>query len=546
MRIHTKDHIRFQIYDNDICVREFEGVEHANHALPGDEVLLDGTLVKRAEHPLIVGIVYLQSKTKYGITSKGAPIYLFEPINKAYPLMIVGSTEKSTSVNKIGLVKFESWEPGSKYPRASLVNLIGPCGDLVAEQQSLLSRYSPWKYPKAFEISAGYGDALKNRPLVKGFTFNIDPPGCEDVDDVFTLEKVNVCTWALTVSITDVATAIEEGSILDTYAQKVGQTLYPIGAPPKHMLPPSLGTKNLSLLPGCERNCISLRILWSTLTGLRVGDPEFSLTKVSVDKAYTYAEAQKESREEFATLRHIAEAIANTSLPTSEEIVEALMIYYNKEVGRVLKLYQTGILRSHSAPNQERLTRWESIDPALKMLAYSSATYVPGNTAAFHWGLSIDNYAHASSPLRRYSDLYNQRCLLRILHNDVVTITEPSVCTQLNTLQKDAKSFDRDMFFLSVVSESNKECIGIVLDICIKKGAVKLWVPLWKRVIRVSCDLVQGETVSIVPRDSKEIFPVQIGQELSLTYYIKYDSARWKDRIVFHVSPKDGGRDYPE
>jgi len=535
MKLYTKDYIKFKFLDeNGISIKEIIGVEHVKRALPGDEVDEDGTLIKRVEQPPIVGIVHLKSKTKYGMTSRGVPIYLFEPLNKAYPLMIVGSTEKGATTNMIGIAKFEEWKEESKYPRASLINMIGPCGDLTVERESLLLRYSPWKYPKNFEISPGYNAALKKRPFLKDFTFNIDPPGCEDVDDIFTLEKLDVDIWALTVSITDVATAIEEDSILDLYAQKVGQSLYPAGASPKHMLPPNLSTKELSLLPEKERNCISLKSVWSTTFGTQLGEPQFILTRASVDKAYTYDQAQEEDREEFKVLKHITQAIAKKSLPSSEEVVEALMIYYNNEVGKVLKKANTGILRSHSAPDQKRLERWEGIDPTLRMLAYSAATYVPGHTEAFHWGLNLNNYAHASSPLRRYADLYNQRCLLKILQGESAPQTSERICIGLNQLQKDAKSFERDSFFLHALANTRWRPVhATVLEILEEKQTIQCWVPTWNRVIKIRCDIVNH---FVTPRDGSEGFTIQIGGTVYLNYHIQWQNARWKDKIIFNIT----------
>ena len=543
MKLHTKDYLNFQILDDaGVCIREFHGIKSIKGVLPGDEVSEEGMLIKRATHPSIVGVLHLTSKVKYGMTSRHIPLYLFEPLNKAYPLMVVGSSEKGALKNMIAIVNFESWDPESKFPRGSLVSMIGSCGDLTSESNALLLRYSPWKYPKAYEISSKYKDALQTRPLIKGLTFNIDPPGCEDVDDVFTIEEVNICTWALTISITDVATAVEADSPLDTYSQKVGQSLYPTGSSPKHMLPPKLGTQELSLLPNKERNCISLRILWSTLTGLRVGDPEFILSRLSVDKAYTYAQAQTETRAEFKVLRSISQAIANKPLESTEEIVEALMIYYNKEAGKLLKLYKTGILRSHSAPDQERLQKWESIEPALKMLAYSSASYVPGSEPCVHWGLGLEDYAHASSPLRRYADLYNQRCLLAILEHNPVLETPSQICKKLNALQKDAKAFERDTFFLNCLNSPSATSVeGIILEINYDKQAIQVWVSTWNRIIKVKCSI--DDSGSIVSRDMKKDFKVAFTQHVMVSYSINYNSAQWKERILFRIDPISADKD---
>ena len=181
MYLETKNYLHFDIIDSDgECINTIEGVQSITPGLPGDKVMACGTFVKRMDHPPIVGILHLQSKVRYGMTSRGAPIYLFEPINKSYPLMITGSTEKGSKTNVIAVVTFESWDKNSKFPRAILQRILGPCGDLAVEKEMLVLRYSPYPLPKKAELSPQYLDQLEKRPLISGYTFNIDPPGCED------------------------------------------------------------------------------------------------------------------------------------------------------------------------------------------------------------------------------------------------------------------------------------------------------------------------------------------------------------------------------
>ena len=525
MKLFTKDYVRFQVHDDGQCIKEFTGIEQAAKALPGDEVSAEGALLQRIEHPPIVGIVHLQSKTKYGMTGRGFSIYLFEPINKGYPLMIVGCSEKNAMSNMIGLAKFESWLPGSKYPRANLIRLLGACGDPDAEAESILLRYSPWPYPKNVTLSPNYESELLKRPLIEGYTFNIDPPGCQDVDDVFTVsQSESNREWSLTISITDVASAIEEGSPLDLHAKRVGQSLYPLGSEPKHMLPPSIGTDALSLGVDKIRNCISVCMKWSEDLGELLSS-DIILAKTKVDRAYTYREAQEETRDELKTLKTMACYLAKRDLLTSEEWVEALMIHYNNQIGIFLKSHSTGILRSHPEPDEEKIRRWTSIDPCLEKLAYSAATYCSSLSAveSMHWGLGLTDYTHASSPLRRYADLYNQRCVLAIIHGMDKIYPSEELCKDLNFLGKNAKSFERDMFFLQALSESPDPTVtGTVVEITDEK--LQVWVPAWNRLVRVKKDM---------DLDEEEI---RVSQKVQLSYYVQYQNARWKDKIVFSLS----------
>jgi exoribonuclease R len=538
MKLQTKDYVKFKII-NDIgeCVKEVEGVEHINRCLPGDEIDIDGNLVKRANHPILVGIIHFASKIKYGITSKGVPIYLFEPINKAYPIMIAGSTERGATTNMLGFARIESWDKDSKYPRASLIRILGQCGEERFEKEALLYRYSPWTYPKEYSLSTKYKEELERRELIDGFTFNIDPVGCEDVDDVVTLKKISHTEWILTISITDVASGIDDGSMLDMFSQKVGQSLYPSGQAPKHMLPSAIGIKELSLLPGVERNCISLSIHWSLKDGIT--GTKWLLGKVKVDKAYTYNQARSDSGIYITALWNVINSMAGKAVMTSEEWVETLMVYYNKEAGKLLKSHNTGILRIHSEPDQERLKQWTIINPALEKLAYSSAEYVPANVIGRHWGLDLTEYAHASSPLRRYADLHNQRCLLAILRGTPIPPLIPSLCKELNILQKDAKAFERDMFFIEALAKSKIKMVeATLLEIQIEKQSLHFWVPIWNRVIRIKSTLaIESDLVKVIRKDTGESFEITVAGNYRLDYYIQYQNARWKDKILFNIYP---------
>ena len=533
MSLETKDYLNFNIINDDgDCVKTIEGVQSIIPAFPGDKVMECGTLIKRTEHPPIVGILHLQSKVRYGMTSKGKPIYLFEPINKAYPLMITGCGEKGATTNVIALVIFESWDKGTKFPRASLQRIIGPCGDLEVEKEMLLLRYSPWSLPKKAEISPRYFEQLACRPLIEGFTFNIDPPGCEDVDDVITMNKISEAKWKLTISITDVATAIEEGSQLDLYAKKVGQSLYPESKEPKHMLPPSISTNELSLLKDCYRNTISLTITWSVENGIE--SSKWQCAKAIVDRAYTYNEAQNETIEEFQVLKQIVNALAKKPRETSEEWVETLMVYYNAEAGTLLKANSMGILRHHSEPDIEKFATLSAIDPLLEKMAFSAASYVSHDIEGRHWGLDTDHYAHASSPLRRYADLYNQRCLLSIFKNSDAKISQNSkpLCRQLNILQKNSKAFDRDEFFITTLAKTIQPVlIAMVIEINEEKQFIKLWVKEWNRIIRIKT------IVGIDYVEAKDGTRVQIGlkKNVKLTYHVNYEKAIWKDKIIFGI-----------
>jgi hypothetical protein len=102
--LQTKDYNEFIILsDTGDELHRFTGAKIANKCLPGDHIRWDGDkciLELRDEHPPIVGTIELTNKSKYGLTSRGIPIYLFTPYDKKYPHFIVGCSEKDVSKNK--------------------------------------------------------------------------------------------------------------------------------------------------------------------------------------------------------------------------------------------------------------------------------------------------------------------------------------------------------------------------------------------------------------------------------------------------------------
>ena len=263
--LQTKDYNEFIILsDTGNELHRFTGAKLANKCLPGDHVNWNGSkcqLELRDEHPPIVGTLELTNKSKYGLTSRGAPIYLFTTYNKSYPHFIVGCSDKEVAKNKIGLIKFDDWTASSTFPRGQLQQVLGVSGNFKAETEALMWQACPWKYPKGPYPAQSKENILRKE--LKGYTFNIDPIGCKDVDDVLTFEELDKGKWLITITISDVATYVEDGTTVDIFASLIGQTLYDnSGTVLRPMLPREYSEEPCSLIPGKESYGISLQFIW--------------------------------------------------------------------------------------------------------------------------------------------------------------------------------------------------------------------------------------------------------------------------------------------
>jgi exoribonuclease R len=540
--LETKNYTDFQIRnDAGEIILEFQGAAKAAKALPGDRVewrQTDGkcSLVSRTKQPVIAGTLELNSKTKYGMTSRGSPLYLFIPFNKAYPMMIVGSSERDTSKNLIALVDFDDWTT-TGLPRGTLRRVLGPVGTPDAEKEALLWTYNSFQYGSRIlqtvlqEQSSSLTLAPSIRETHPKMTFNIDPAGCQDVDDVLGLH-IGEDTVELWITIADVAEVVKEGSVLDTCARQQGATCYENGSAIRPMLPFAFSEDTCSLLPGGASPGVSLVLTYTKGNYAEPVSKRWVECTVQNDKNYTYEEFIQAATADGIPvwmLHKMAKGLYDKVLYTDTHTwVEAFMLTYNLEVAKVLRKAKAGILRKHSAAEYERLLTYSMW--GVPALAQQAAEYCPANDPSpLHYGLTAEVYCHATSPIRRYADLVNQRVLKKVIRGEELFVNVDSrLLTHLNRRQTDLKRFERDAFLLQHVQTSSGTIDVLILERTARTienhealfTKLKVWVPKWKR-----C-LCWTTTMTLPPE-------LVGGLTIRLSYFANPTIRCWKDRIAF-------------
>ena len=494
---------------------QFTDFRQANHCLPGDSVEWQGTkcrLVKRASHRFLPGVLELNSKTIYGHTSRGSKLFLFHPHDRKYPPFRVGSKSSATT-NQLGLIEFMDWEDFETLPRGNLIRLLGPCGDLDAEKKALTYQYSfPQLASELFDIDE---PNESDRVGLEGFTFNIDPDGCLDIDDVFTLKQISDRVWQFVITISDVAAHIPANSTGDIHAFQMGQTLYQNGEAVVPMLPAPLSEMALSLRPNEKHVGVSLFCEWNTETK-QLDIKGFQETLFQNNRSYSYESVYKADEFPLQILQDIASTLHGSTTTDSHEWVAECMILYNKEVAKKLLESQSGLLRTHKPADLDKLRMFTEIHPELKALAYEAAKYEPTAPGLIHAGLGEVPYAHASSPIRRYADVVNQRALKAILKGQKSEAASQTLVAHLNAIQKKMRAYERSLFFLEqVANETSGTVEGHVVFANPEKTNV--YVPAWKQMIR----LQPGQ--------------YSIGQTLTLEYYANLQKPYWDERMVFRI-----------
>ena len=423
----------------------------------------------------------------------------------------------------MAVVDFDVWTT-TGLPRGVLRRILGVCGDQRVEREALRLTYNPFGSLALKNVPELGEPTWLDRPETPEHTFNIDPEGCRDIDDVISIRIVEdaVEVW---ITIADVAEVVPPSSILDEYAARQGLTCYENGNAVQPMLPHAYSEGHCSLVAGEWRPGVSLVLV---LREGRVVGQKWLLTKVCTSVTYTY--------ENFLTkaplwcqkpLIDLAKECFGMATRDPHKLVEAAMLSYNLEAAKILRAAKQGILRKHEAPDLDQLARYTALGgDSLAILAQRAAQYCGADDPVpIHYGLKAQHYCHASSPIRRYADLLNQRVLKAVLCQDQPCVVPD--CMWLNRRQMDMKQYERDLFFLEQVTVSEKGSIeGLVLEyslhsvgkILMKK--YKLWVPVWKRVIT-------WKTSAELP------FAVGPGVTITLNYFANPGVRFWKERIVF-------------
>ena len=186
--------------------------------------------------------------------------------------------------------------------------------------------------------------------------------------------------------------------------------------------------------------------------------------------------------------------------------IENAMIRYNAAAAALLISKGQGLLRVQ--PESPETTHPE-IAHLLKEAASYETTDIKEKR---HASLGLPAYCHASSPLRRYADLVNQRALYSIIGS---MDGQKLVAAHLNDRMKAARRFSRDLTFLTHVTPGRVHEIDVIV---MTEG--KAYVPLWGRIIRLKHEVTEEH-----------------GRQIRIQIYCDPTQRNWKQRVLTQRIP---------
>ncbi|GLJ54635.1 hypothetical protein SUGI_1173790 [Cryptomeria japonica] len=231
-------------------------------------------IVQRAQRDYVACLDETEESAASQLSSKRQEQLLCVPMEQRIPLVRVASRQRSRLLGQRFVIRIDGWDKRSKIPSGHVVRVLGPIGDINAENMALLiendiniSPFSsaslqelpedteehPWVIPK---------EELANRRDLRFShrAYSIDPPGSKDVDDVLSICEVSDNFLEVGVHIADVSYFVKQDSLLDLEARTRGTTVYLVGDT-YHMLPPILSENLCSLRGGQDRLAVS--VIWT-------------------------------------------------------------------------------------------------------------------------------------------------------------------------------------------------------------------------------------------------------------------------------------------
>ena len=460
---------KYYVNDNEI---------NNNRGIVNDEVYIsnqDVVGIKKRDNKNIIGILYLDSKIKFG-NFKNKSLFLFKPTDKSYPNYYV--PYGNTKTNKIYVtIQFKEWEIYSKLPIGTLIEVLGDVGNKEIEFEHLRYYYevknNSWK--KEYDIKVL--EDLENK--VENYTvFSIDPLGSKDIDDAFHFKILENGNIEVGIHIASPVIFFEKD------LEKVLNRVSTIYTPVKNynLLPEIYSTNIVSLLEGKKRFALSLICEFDNMFNL-IGY-YLKETIVKNIKNYSYEEFDVCSKK-FIHFIEFTKTFFKLTIIDSHKLVECWMIYTNKMIAKILidRDAQNIILRVHKPKimNESIYLEDEKLLHYLNIKSENSATYqiYDNLKEQKHSKLGDEYYTHFTSPIRRAVDFFIH---MLILQKDYKYTSEELavIINNINIFTKNAKKFDRNvkrLDFLYNIKNLNDNIITYGYIIKISNYYIKIFIP---------------------------------------------------------------------
>lgn len=333
-------------------------------------------------------------------------------------------------------LEWKALEDASTAARISPIRLIERCGGLVSEHDYHLDRFLFEHFPRGTEFPATSAVVPPDDlPQARVAAFSIDDAATTEIDDALSVEARPDGGWRVGVHIAVPALGVAPGSEVDRIARERLSTVYYPGA--KITMLPHQAIECFTLAE--KRHCPALSLYIDVTRGLEIVGAETRIETVEIGANLRHDALERVFNEEtaaagaiehgFGSELHVLWRLASkleTERRGGERDVEQRPEYsFHVENDRV-----TIVPRRRGTPidtvvselmiyaNGEWARQLAEAGATALYRVQSNGKVRMSTVPAGHDGLGVPQYVWATSPLRRYVDLANQRQLIALVRGN--------------------------------------------------------------------------------------------------------------------------------
>ena len=389
------------------------------------------------DNDCIAGVLILSETKTYG-KIKNKFLYKCIPDDIRIPPFLIPYEIKHVGFSKLFInlyvtFRFTSWE--NKHPIGILQTVIGSvdivenfyeyqlyCKSLHTSMQQFQKNTQKFLQQKSedndniIQLIHKAHPYLETRNANEWNIFSIDPVNSTDLDDAFSIKKLNDTQTLVSIYISNVTIWLDYLNLWNSFSKRISTIYLPDKKRP--MLPTILSECLCSLQENKNRIAFVLDL---TIEGNTIISTQFLNCIIRVKKNYSYEEdkllAMSDYRHIFDTAKILSKKYKYLNkIHDSHDVVSYFMILMNYYCAQDLLTFNNGIFRSTTLKPNKSLSLPtslpEDISKFIHIWTSFSGQYIdiskaPDAESIRHNLLEMDAYVHITSPIRRLVDLLN-------------------------------------------------------------------------------------------------------------------------------------------
>ena len=444
--IEDRNYLQWKIYDSNNCEKKELMLNPAENKLFSNDVftfeknkvnIIHSTLRNTSAIP---GVLIIVNNKTYG-RKNGKLLYKCIPDDIRIPSFLIPYEIKKIGFSKVFInlyVTFIFNEWNDKHPYGILTNVIGPVDGLdnFYEYQLYCKtlNISLQKFQKATSkavqnnsnnvfienIKEKYKTIEDRTNKNDWLVFSIDPKGCLDFDDAFSIKKIDNNTnqnshiYMLSIYIANVSIWLDALNLWDSFSRRVSTIYLPDKRRP--MIPTILSEGLCSLQQNVTRIAFTMDII---IENNEIIDIKYSNSFIKLYKNYVYEDSHLLLDNNYTQLLDITKNLSKKfkyihTIKDSHDVVTYLMILMNYKCALKMMEFNTGVFRSTILKENVDVPSNlpEDVRNFIKIWHSTAGQYVDGSQISYpnethHGILDMEAYIHITSPIRRLVDLLN-------------------------------------------------------------------------------------------------------------------------------------------